>query len=62
MLIFIIQQVILSLILIFMIHYIYVFLRENLTQPKIKDLVNKPKKKYEQIFLIIHKRKIIKNK
>ena len=49
MLFFIIQQIILSLILIAIIHYIYEFFKNNLTEPKIKDLVNKPKAKYEQI-------------
>ncbi len=50
MLFFIIQQIILSLILIAIVHYIYEFLKNNLTEPKIKDLVNKPKAKYEQIY------------
>jgi len=50
MLLFIIQHVILSLILIIMVHYIYVFLKDNLTQPKIKDLVNQPKAKYDQLY------------
>ena len=50
MLFFIIQQIILSLILIAIIHYIYEFFKNNLTEPKIKDLVNKPKAKYEQIY------------
>ncbi len=31
-------------------HYIYEFFKNNLTEPKIKDLVNKPKVKYEQIY------------
>ena len=50
MLFFIIQQIILSLILIAIVHYIYEFFKNNLTEPKIKDLVNKPKVKYEQIY------------
>ena len=50
MLFFIIQQIILSLILIAIVHYIYEFFKNNLTEPKIKDLVNKPKAKYEQIY------------
>jgi hypothetical protein len=32
------------------VHYIYEFFKNNLTEPKIKDLVNKPKVKYEQIY------------
>ncbi len=54
MLFFIIQQIILSLILIAIIHYIYEFFKNNLTEPKIKDLVNKPKAKYEQIYNSVH--------
>ena len=50
MLLFVIQQVLLSLILIAIVHYIYEFFKNNLTEPKIKDLVNKPKAKYEQIY------------
>ena len=36
--------------MIVIVHYIYIFLKDNLTQPKIKDLVNKPKMKYEEIY------------
>ena len=50
MLFFVIHQIILSLILIAIVHYIYEFFKNNLTEPKIKDLVNKPKAKYEQIY------------
>jgi len=50
MLWFVIQQMVLSLILIAIVHYIYEFFKNNLTEPKIKDLVNKPKVKYEQIY------------
>ena len=46
MLWFVIQQLLLSLILIAIVHYIYEFFKNNLTEPKIKDLVNKPKVKY----------------
>jgi len=50
MLWFVIRQLLLSLILIAIVHYIYEFFKNNLTEPKIKDLVNKPKVKYEQIY------------
>ena len=50
MLLFVIQQVLLSFILIFTVHYIYEFFKDNLTQPKVKDLVNKPKHKYREIY------------
>ena len=50
MLLSILQQIILSFILIAVIHYIYEYFKNNLTEPKIKDLVNKPKEKYEQLY------------
>ena len=50
MLLFIVQQIILSFILIAVVHYIYEYFKNNLTEPKIKDLVNKPQAKYEQIY------------
>jgi hypothetical protein len=50
MLLFVIQQALLSFILIFTVHYIYEFFKDNLTQPKVKDLVNKPKHKYREIY------------
>ena len=42
MLFWIIQQTIISIILIISVHYIYIFFKNNLTIPKTKDLVNKP--------------------
>ena len=50
MLFFILRQILLSLTLIVVVHYIYIFFKENLTIPKIKDLVNKPKAQYEKIY------------
>jgi predicted Holliday junction resolvase-like endonuclease len=55
MLFSVIKQIILSIILIVIVHYIYVFLKDNLTQPKIKDLVNKPKMKYKEIYKSVEK-------
>ena len=46
----ILQQIILSLVLIMLVHYIYVFFKDNLTTPKIKDLVNKPIRQYDEIY------------
>jgi hypothetical protein len=40
----------LSLLLIFLLHYLYTFFLHNLTSPKIKDLVNRPKEQYENMF------------
>lgn len=50
MLSWVIQQVIISLVVIILIHSIYIFLQVNLTTPKVRDLVNKPIKQYEEIY------------
>lgn len=39
----------LSLMLIFLMHYLYSFFLQNLTTPKVKDLVNRPSEQYEGI-------------
>ena len=50
-----IKTVFLSLIVIAIIHYLYDFLKNNLTQPKIKDLVNHPTAEYNKIYDILEK-------
>jgi hypothetical protein len=55
MLYWIIQISIISIILIFLVHYLFNFFKETLTVPKIKDLVNIPNKKYENMYNIISK-------
>jgi hypothetical protein len=50
MLPWIIQMSIISLILIVLVHYLFTFFKTNLTIPKVKDLVNKPRKQYEALF------------
>ena len=55
MLSWIIQITITSIILIFLVHYLFNFFKETLTVPKIKDLVNVPNKKYENMYNIISK-------
>jgi ABC-type Na+ efflux pump permease subunit len=59
----IIQSTIISIVLIFLVHYLFIFFRDTLTVPKIKDLVNKPKKKYDEILSTVQttKKKIDKN-
>jgi hypothetical protein len=49
-----IQITIISIILIFLIHHLLNFFKSALTVPKIKDLVNMPNKKYENIFNVIN--------
>ena len=49
------QQVIISLVLILLFHYIIVFITNTFTKPKIIDLVNKPTETYEDIYKTLHK-------
>lgn len=53
MLFWIIQTAVASFIFIFLIHYLINFFKSTLTVPKIKDLVNSPTQKYENIYKII---------
>ena len=45
----IIKIAIISLVLIYLVHHLYDFFIKNLTTPKIKDLVNQPHHKYDEI-------------
>jgi len=51
----IIQITIISIILIFLVHHLINFFKSTLTVPKIKDLVNTPTQKYENIYNIINR-------
>ena len=53
MLSWIIQITLISIILVFLIHHLINFFKATLTVPKIKDLVNVPTKKYENMLNII---------
>ena len=55
MLFWIIQQTIISIVLIISVHYIYIFFKNNLTIPKTKDLVKKPTEQYKKIYSSINK-------
>ena len=55
MLTWILQMTIISIILVFLIHYLINFFKATLTVPKIKDLVNAPTQKYENMLNIIKK-------
>jgi hypothetical protein len=56
MLTWIIQISIISIIFIFLVHHLLMFLKTTLTVPKIKDLVNSPNQKYQNIYdTISHK-------
>jgi len=52
----IIQISIISIIFIFLVHHLLMFFKTTLTVPKIKDLVNSPTQKYQNIYdTISHK-------
>lgn len=55
MIFLIIQYTIMSLLLICIFHYLYDFFKNNLTVPKVKDLVNKPASAYSEIYDTINK-------
>jgi hypothetical protein len=46
----VISQIVISIVIIASIHYIYNFFKQNLTVPKIKDLVKKPEQQYKNIY------------
>ena len=50
MIFWILQRIIVSLVLILCAHYIFIFLKTNLTTPKTKDLVNQPREKYKEMY------------
>ena len=56
MLSWVIQITIISFILIFLVHHLINFFKSTLTVPKIKDLVNTPTQKYENMYNIIQKK------
>ncbi len=53
MLTWILQTTIISVIFIFLVHHLFEFFKSTLTVPKIKDLVNSPTQKYENMLNII---------
>jgi hypothetical protein len=53
MLLWCIKWVTVSLLLIVLVHYLYSFFKSTLTIPKIKDLVNKPAERYNEIYTTI---------
>lgn len=57
MLSWIVQITIISIVLIFLVHHLINFFRATLTVPKIKDLVNTPTQKYENMYNIINNSK-----
>jgi len=54
MLSWVIQMTVISIILIILVHHLINFFKSTLTVPKIKDLVNTPTQKYENMYRIIN--------
>ena len=48
------KTAIIYLVLIILVHNLYIILKTNLTIPKIKDLVNRPNIRYEEIYNTIN--------
>tara|TARA_B100000035_G_scaffold61816_3_gene49973 strand:+ start:8977 stop:9276 length:300 start_codon:yes stop_codon:yes gene_type:complete len=55
----IIQIIVLSVLIIVLMHYFFVFLKSNLTLPKLKDLLDNPRERYENMYKIINHEKDI---
>ena len=50
----ILYTTVLSLVIIILLHHFFIYFKQNLTTPKIKDLVNQPMKQYNEIYDIIN--------
>lgn len=53
----ILQTILISIIIIFLIHHIISYLRDTLTVPKVKDMINIPTKQYEDMYEVIQRKK-----
>lgn len=49
----ILQIIIISILIIILTHYFFVFLKSNLTLPKLKDLLDNPRERYENMYRVI---------
>ena len=46
----ILYTTVLSLVIIILLHHFFIYFKQNLTTPKIKDLVNQPIRQYNEIY------------
>jgi hypothetical protein len=51
-----IQNIVFSISLIVIIHYLYLYFETTLTTPKVKDLIHCPKQKYNSLFDTINRK------
>ena len=61
MLSWVIQITVISIIIIMLVHHLINFFKSTLTVPKIKDLVNTPTQKYENMYNIINNQTSVKS-
>ena len=57
MLLWTLQSIVISLILIVLIHCLFYFFKNTLTVPKVKDLVNKPRERYNEVISTLNNEK-----
>lgn len=50
-------MILFSTIIIFLIHHIIFYLKDSLTVPKVKDMVNIPAKQYEEMYNVIQNKR-----
>ena len=60
MVVYLLKFSVISLILIILVHYLYIYFTSLLTTPKVKDLVLVPTKKYDELYELIKKEDITK--
>ena len=58
MLYWVIKTIALSLLIIFLSHHIYLYFKDILTKPKVKDYIYAPKQQYNEIFSILEQKKV----
>jgi hypothetical protein len=51
-----IQNILFSVCLIVIVHYLYIYFETTLTTPKVKDLIHCPKQEYKLLLESIHKK------
>lgn len=51
-----IQNIIFSICLIVIVHYLYIYFETTLTSPKVKDLIHSPKQEYKLLLESINKK------
>jgi hypothetical protein len=49
------QNIVFSISLIVVLHYLYIYFKTTLTSPRVKDLIHCPKQKYDTLFETIEK-------